>query len=300
MTHALQHGSIFGGIVAVPDLAAALHDYRDVLGMELVDHGALADDLAASWGCSNCAGLPFATLQPASGAQCFIRLVEQQGRPDFKPTTTYGWAAYEFTVQDVFGWPDRLAGSGFDIVGPPKEIESLPFFVPMQALGPGREMVYLNEVREDTPSSDLPKARSLTDHIFIVILATPDRAATVKWYCEKILLTEADTYTLEYSMINDAFGKPAGTLSDLTMVQNGRLPIVEVDDYPDEATVRPRHDGLLPPGNGLVTLAVDSLDSIDTGWITAPQHREGPFYQGRRAATTTGPAGELLELIEIG
>ena len=82
----------------------------------------------------------------------------------------------------------------------------------------------------------MPKAQSLTDHIFIVILATPDSVATVDWYRDRLHLTEGDTYTLEYSMINDAFGKPAGTVSDLTMVQNDRLPIVEVDDYPAEAT----------------------------------------------------------------
>lgn len=300
MTHATQHGSILGGIVTVPDLAAALADYQDVLGMQVVERGALATDLAESWGCPKSAGAPMAILQPASGADCFIRLVEQSDHPDFKPTTTYGWAAYELTVQDVFGWPNRLEESGFDIIGPPKELEGLPFFVPMQVLGTGREMVYLNEVREDTPSTDLPKARSPVDHIFIVILATPDRVATVKWYTEKLKLTEGDTYTLEYSMINDAFDKPAGTMSDLTMVQNDRLPIVEVDDYPAEATERSRHDEMLPPGNALVTLAVKSLDEITADWVTAPQSRSEAPYLGRRSATTCGPAGELLELIEIG
>lgn len=300
MTHKLQHGSILGGVATVPDLEAALADYHDVLGLQIVAQGPLSEDLAQSWNCPDSAGAPMAVLQPVSDAHCYIRLVEQPDHPDFKPTTTYGWAAYELTVQDVFGWPDRLDGSGFDIIGPPKEIESLPFFVPMQVLGTGREMVYLNEVREDTPSSDLPKARALTDHIFIVILATPERERTVAWYRDMLHLTVGDTYTLEYSMINQAFGKPAGTVSDLTMVQNDRLPIVEVDDYPAEATQRPCHAGQLPPGNALVTLAVKDLDAVAALWIAAPQKREAAPYLGRRAATTLGPAGELLELIEIG
>ena len=300
MTHALQHGSILGGLVTVPDLESALRDYHDVLGMRVIEQGVVGHDLAAAWACPNSAASPMAVLQPASGADCCIRIVEQPDHASFKPTTTYGWAAYELTVKDVFRWPDRLQGSGFDIVGPPKELEGLPFFVPMQVLGTGREMVYLNEVRENTPSSDLPHAKSLTDHIFIVILATPDRVATVQWYKEKLHLTEGDTYTLEYSMINDAFDKPAGTVSDLTMVQNDRLPIVEVDDYPAEATKRPTHAGMLPPGNGLVTLAVDSLDDINIEWIMPPVSRVEAPYSGRRSATTIGPAGELLELIEIG
>ncbi|VWX59748.1 VOC family protein [Sphingorhabdus sp. 109] len=300
MTHELHHGAILGGVAVVPDLEAALRDYRDILGMTLVEQGALSASLAASWGCPKSSGAPMAALQPASGADCHIRLVEQPDHPGFKPTTTYGWAAYELTVQDVFGWPDRLTGSGFDIVGPPKELAGLPYFVPMQVLGTGREMVYLNEVRDNTPTSDLPKAQSSTDHIFIVILATPDRTATVKWYCERIRLTEADTYTLAYSMINNAFGLPADTLSDLTMVQNGRLPIIEVDDYPEEATDRGHHEGMLPPGNALVSLAVNDLDQLAVDWITPPLARQAAPYCGRRTGTTTGPAGELLELIEIG
>ncbi|WP_339693614.1 VOC family protein [uncultured Parasphingorhabdus sp.] len=299
MTHNLQHGSILGGVAVVPDLEAALRGYRDILGMSVVEQGALSSDLADSWGCPDSAGCAMAALQPASGADCHIRLVEQPDRLDFRPTTSFGWAAFELTVQDVFGWPDRLDGSGFDIVGPPKELAGLPYFVPMQVLGTGREMVYLNEVRENTPSSDLPKAHSPTDHIFIVILAAPDRAATVQWYRERLALSEGDTYTLAYSMINDAFGKPADALSDLTMVQKDRLPIIEVDDYPVEATVRERHDGMLPPGNALVSLAVDDLDKIDVEWITVPQKRDSAPYCGRRSATTVGPAGELLELIEI-
>jgi len=300
MTHKPQHGSILSGVSVVPDLQAALRDYRDVLGMSVVEQGTLPAEIAASWACPESAGAQMAILQPVSGTDCHIRLVEQPNHPDFKPTTTYGWAAFELTVQDVFGWPGRLQGSGFDIVGPPKELEGLPFFVPMQVLGTGREMVYLNEVREDTPSSDLPKAHSLTDHIFIVILATPDRAATVNWYCDRLHLTEADTYTLAYSMINDAFGLPADNLSGLTMVQNGRLPIVEVDDYPEAATDRSHHAGMLPPGNALVSLAVDDLDKIDMDWIMPPEKREAAPYCGRRSASVRGPAGELLELIEIG
>lgn len=122
-----------------------------------------------------------------------------------------------------------------------------------------KRSIYFNETRSDTPSNDLPKARSPMDHIFIAILATPDRQATVAWYKEKLGLDEGDTYVIEYTMINKAFRLPAGTTSGLTMVQNGRMPIVEVDDYPDAATARPRDEGRLPPGNALVTLAARDL-----------------------------------------
>ena len=300
MTDFLNHGRILGGVLATPDLAGSIMDYRAMLGLDLVERAQLSDSLAASWGCPESAGAMMATLMPTSGAHCAIRLVEQDVPDDFRPTSSFGWAAYEITVQDVYGWPERLKGSGFDIIGPPREIEGLPYFVAMQMTGRGREMIYLNEVRMDTPSSDLPKAQSPVDHIFIVILATANRARTVDWYREKLQLDEGGTYTLEYTMINKAFGLADGTQSSITMVQKARLPIIEVDDYPASAVGRPGGAARLPPGNALVSLAVESLDALALDYISPPVTRMEPPYGGRRAATVFGPAGERLELVEIG
>jgi catechol 2,3-dioxygenase-like lactoylglutathione lyase family enzyme len=294
------HGTILGGIVTTPDLDAALADYQGRLGLSLVERGTLSADLAASWACPASAGAAMATLQPSSGAPCFVRLVEQPVPADFRPTRSFGWAAYEFSVQDVYGWPARLAGSGFEIVGPPKEIDGLPYFVPMQVTGRGREMLYLNEVRENTPSSDLPKATSPVDKVFIVILATPDLPGTVDWYKRTLGLDEGGTYTIEYTMLNKAFGLSDGTQHTLTMVQAGRLPIAEVDQYPAAATPRSHPPGTLPPGNALVTIAVRDLDAIAAEWITPPVVRDGLLYAGRRSATFVGPAGERTELVVVG
>lgn len=299
MSGFLTHGRIAGGVISTPDLAAALADYVGVLGLRLVEQGALPEDLAASWGCPASAGAACALLQPESGAHCFLRLVEAPLPAEFTPTRTYGWAAFELTVKDVFGWPARLEGSGFDVVGPPKALEGLPYFVPMQVTGRGREMIYLNEVAQNTPTSDLPIAASLTDHVFIVILAARDREASLRWYQQALKLDESTSYTLAYSMINNAFGLPADYRSTITMVQKDRLPIVEVDDYPPEATVRPGDPQALPPGNAMVTLAVDDLDALAVELIAPPVRREGLLYGGRRSATVRGHAGELIELIEL-
>ena len=298
VTNFLTHGRIMGGVVTTPDLDGSLADYHGTLGLALIEQGAVPADLASSWGTPAIAGARMATLQPTSGAHCFLRLIEQPLPPGFKPTTTFGWGAFEITVQDVFGWPAKLDGSGFRVIGPPKEIASMPFFVPMQMLGRGEEMIYLNETRMNMPNADLPPALSPVDHMFIMILATPDRKATVAWYRDRLLLDEADTFTLEYTMINKAFDLPAGTTSALTMIHKGRMPIVEVDDYPEQATARKTDAGMLPPGNALVSLAVDRLDDIHVDWIAPPQHLPGPLYGGRRSATAIGPAGERIELIE--
>jgi catechol 2,3-dioxygenase-like lactoylglutathione lyase family enzyme len=296
----LAHGTILGGLSTVPDLAAALACYRDVLGLDLVDTGPLSADLAASWGTPASAGANHAVLRPGSGSDCWFRLVEQPDHPEFKPTTSFGWGAFECSVEDVYGWPARLVGSGFTIVGEPRALPGMDAFVPMQVLGPGREMVYLNQVFGDMPNTDLPRAGSITDLIFIVILGTPDRAASCGWYRDRLGLELGDTFELPYRMINEAFDLPSDHISALTMVQAGRMPIVEVDDYPPQARPRARHAGMLPPGNALVTLAMHDLDACEVDWIEPPTRRDGPLYEGRRVGTTIGSAGELLELVEIG
>ncbi|MEE4200253.1 hypothetical protein [Erythrobacter sp.] len=297
----IPHGSIFGGLSTVPDLARAITAYRDVLTLELVEEGTLPADLAASWGCAANEGSPYAVLRPASGAPCWFRLVEQPDHPDFRPTTTYGWAAFETTVEDVWHWPGALPEGLFTIVGPPKKLENIePAFIPMQVLGTGREMIYLNQVLGNMPGTDLPRARSPVDRIFITVLATPDRQASIAWYGERLGLERGADYTLPYSMINQAFGLPPETQTTITMVKHGRMPIVEVDDYPAAATRRPGHRDMLPPGNALVTLAVRDLDRCSADWIAPPAAREGALYEGRRAACAIGAGGELVECVEVG
>lgn len=296
----LAHGTILGGLSTVPDLDSAIDAYRDVLKLELVESGQLSAPLAASWGAEVCANARFATFRPASGAPCWLRLVEQADLPAFEPTTSFGWGAYELTVQNVYGWPARLSESAFKIVGQPRALPGMDAFVPMQVLGPGRELLYLNEVFVDMAQLDLPRAESLTDHVFIVILASPDRVASCAWYGERLGLDVGETIRIPYRMINTAFGLSDDHITALTMIQSGRLPIVEIDGYPAQAGQRPRHAGMLPPGNALVTLGVRDLDGCRCDWIVEPESREGALYEGRRAATTIGLAGELLELVEIG
>lgn len=297
----LAHGAILGGLSTVPDLARAVAAYHGVLGLRLVEQGVLASDLAASWGCPGNAGSPYAVLQPTSGAPCWFRLVEQPAHPDFRPTTSYGWAAFETTVADVWHWPEALPPELFRIVGPPKKLENVaPAFIPMQALGPGDEMVYLNQVLADMADTDLPRAAAPVDRIFITVLAAPDRQAAIAWYVDNLGLERGVDYTLPYSMINMAFALPTDTLTTITMVKHDRMPIIEVDDYPAAATPRARHQGMLPPGNALVTLAVRDLEACTAAWIAPPAARDGALYQGRRAATARGAAGELVECVEVG
>lgn len=299
MTDNLVHGQILGGVISTPDLDAAIRDYRDALGFRLVERARVAEALARSWDAPGCAGAPMATLQPKSGAHCFIRLVEAAPPGPLPPLRTFGWAAYEINVQEVMAIPERLAGSRFRILGEPKYIPELPYFIAMQVSGAAGEVLYLNEVKANTPDSDLPVAASAVDRIFIAILAAPDREQAVRWYRDRLGFEEAARYELVYDLINTAFDLPPETQSVISLLQRGRMPIVEVDAYPAATTTRPRLERQLPPGNAIVSFAIDSFDAIDADLITPAAQRDEPIYGGRRTATTHGPAGELVELVEV-
>ena len=294
-----SHGRIKCGTVTTPVFEASLADYRDLLRLDVVEEGQLDAALAASWGTPASAGKRYALVQPQSGAPGFIRIVEGSAVPDYVPLRSYGWASLEITVEDVWKLHEEILAHGvFDVIGPPKLVDGFDSFIPMQVVARGGEVLYLNKVNSSTPETELPHAHSWVDHIFITILAAPDREASVAFYRDQIGFDEADTYELRYSVINAAFGLPEDTKSKITMTQVGLLPGNEIDDYPAGTIQRPRARGELPPGVAMVSYIVDDLGAIKAPFIAPPQVRDGPLYAGRRVATVLGAAGELLELIE--
>ena len=68
MSEPIQHGSIIGGVVATPDLDAALTDYQGKLGFTFLEQGVVPEELASAWNIAGLAGKRMATLQPTSGA----------------------------------------------------------------------------------------------------------------------------------------------------------------------------------------------------------------------------------------
>ncbi|MFV3076376.1 VOC family protein [Niveispirillum fermenti] len=295
-----RHGRIKCGTVATPAFDATLADYRDLLGLELLEQGTVPADLAAGWGAPAVAGARTALLRPASGNGCHYRLVEVEPTPDYKPARSFGWVAFEITVEDVFDLHKKVAGESFTVIGPPKHVEGFTNFIPMQVVGRSGEILYLNQVLKSMSDLDLPMAQSVVDVIFIAILASADRQASIDFQVGRLGFAEGGTYNIPYSVINNAFGLPAENRTTISMTKVERLPVTEIDQYPAGTIVRPRPAGGLPPGNALISFNVDDLDRIDLPFLTPPQARPGPLYDGRRSATVQGPDGELYELIETG
>lgn len=293
----IKHGSILGGTICTEKFETSLHDYEKTLGLELIETRTISNDFANYLGAPKLEQSRLAILRSKSRNNCFFRLIEQKSHVDFIPRKSLGWSAFEINVQNVFDWPKKLDQSSFKVLGEPKKIPGFDYFIPMQIIGAAGEVLYLNEVLADMPNTDLPKAQSEIDKIFIAILAASDIMQTSAWFEETAQLDKADKFTINYTTINSAFDLADGTLTDLQMIQKGRLPILEIDGYPRLTVKRPIENGYLPQANSIVSLAVDSIEKSSLCNQTYFDFFE---YCGRKSAITTGLNGEKLELIEIG
>lgn len=286
--------------VSAPDLGATERAWAHRLGHKVVDRGVIDDDLARSWEAPGQKGRPYTLLTPASGAEVYIRLVEGVHGPEggAPPRTSLGWAALELTVQDADALCAELRGSEFEIIAEPQLLNFTDKIYPMQAVGLAGEVLYLNEVRGDLPSFDLPPAKTFVDHIFIVILAAPDLDKALDFYRSQLGLERGDTYDIPYKVINDAFGLPPDQHHQLATAGLGRDVFIEIDQYPEGTPPRGATPGMLPPATAAVSFTAEDIDSLKVPWISRPSERQEVPYGGRRVGTCRGAAGELIELIE--
>jgi hypothetical protein len=281
------------------DLDRSIEWYSRWLDYTVVEDSRIDKGLATAWGAPDVAGRRQVTLQPASGRNIFLRFVEQDPHPDYTPLMSYGWNAVEICTQDTETVNARMIDSPFDIIGPPKKIAGLDSIYPMQVMGPDREVVYLTQINDDLPAYDLPRASSLIDSLFILVAGSPDMNRELDWLEQVIGLSPGRTMDINYTMINKAHGLPDGTQHALATVKHERDCFLEVDQYPDGSTARPRRSGELYPGIALASFHHPDFDAVlDRAGATAAHH-DGAVYQGKRSFTVASPDGTLYELIDL-
>ncbi len=289
--------------VSVADLDRARDNYCQWLGYQAVEAGVLDSALAESWNAPESGGARYAVLQPGSGRKVYLRLIENPPHPDYKALRTYGWNAIEVCVQDVLRVAQRMADSPYQIIGPPKQIEGVSAIFPMQVQAPDGEIVYLTEIRDNLPDFDLPRAKTLIDCLFILVMGCSDLPASLDWIEQHIKLDIGRReMAIVYTMIAKAYNLPEQDLHVIATMVHGRDVFVELDQYPDAATPRPQHAGHLLPGIALGSFVHPQFDAVATAceslWIRPPAIYDSCVYDGRLSATVAAPDGTLFEVID--
>jgi catechol 2,3-dioxygenase-like lactoylglutathione lyase family enzyme len=295
----LGHGRLMCGTVLAPAFDLSLADYCRELALEIVDEGLVPEALAACWGAPAMAGRRFALLRGQDATPGFLRLVEGSVVEGHRPLATFGWVAFECSVRDAFALHDRIDKAAFRVLGAPRLVPGFDNFIPFQVAGRAGEALYLNTVLKASMADlDLPHAQAEVDRMFIAVLAAADREESLAFQRDVLGLEEGQTWVIPYSMINQSFGLPDDHPTAMTMTKVGRLPVAEIDQYPQMAEPRRMTAGELPPGNAMVSLAVRDLDAIPAPLLGPPVNPAGPLYGGRRAAVVRGPEGARFELLE--
>jgi len=284
--------------VTVADLSRTISNYETYCDYTVVERGEINTELAESWGTPKSAGCPYAVMQPASGADIFLRFVEQAPVEGFKALRSYGWNAIEICVQDVMAVNERMLDSPFEIIGPPNKIPGLDAIHPMQVKGPDEEIVYLTQINDDLPEYNLPRAGSLIDKLFILVMGSSDMDASAKWMQEKCGLAFGREMEIPYTMIAKAYGTPLDELHRICTLIHDKDVFLELDQYPDAATPRPHHEDMLVPGCAIGTLWHPDFDSLPGPWLTAPTVRDGAIYKGKRVGVLKDLDGTLIEMVE--
>ncbi len=284
--------------VTVSDLDRTIGLYSDYFDYAVVERGTVDEALAASWQTPNTAGCAYVVMQPSSGADIYVRFIEQTPVNGFKALRSYGWNAIEICVQDVMAVNARMLDSPFEIIGPPNKIPGLDAIHPMQVKGPDEEIVYLTQINDDLPEYNLPRAASLIDKLFILVIGCSDMDRSAAWMQTACGLGFGREMEIPYTMIAKAYGTPLDELHRICTLIHDRDVFLELDQYPDEAVRRQRHEGMLVPGCAIGTLFHPDFDTLPGPWLTEPTVRDGEIYKGRRVGVLQDPDGTLVELVE--
>lgn len=258
----LGAGPLVEATVATADIAADLVLWNEVLGYHLTHDGPLADDEVGRWGTDALRGNRVVRLAPADGRIGGVRLVEQPMVPGYRALRTYGWAAIEVIVDDLAALETSLAAT-CAVLGRPAQVGGRQSgLLAMQVLTPGATPLYVTEVRSAPAGFDLPRATSPVGPVFIAVVATPDLVVTRQFFEDRFRLTRVTDHELPVRVLNTAFGLDEETRHRVSSVQLAGQSVIEIDQYPAEATQRPAALGCLPHGVAFVTIAVPNAPPV--------------------------------------
>lgn len=284
------------------DLAAVERDYARWLGYQVRERGVISAELAKAWGATGAAGKRYLLLSSDPSPDVFVRVIEGQPMPtDLEPLTTWGWNGIEIIIDDPVALREQLRESPFRVIGEPAPLGAFPTIKAFQVVGPSGEVLYLTAETGDRSKSILPPPGGPVGRIFIMVVGGPNIDALLDFYSSRFNLVRNTPRMLSVGVLKRAQKLAEGEFTPLATARLGeRGNLLEFDGYAASTRARPVEPGQLAPGIISTTFAVADLDTLQVDWIAPPARHDGLAYQGKRAGTIRGPAGELIELIETG
>lgn len=217
-----------------------------------------------------------------------LRLIEVEGpAPQIPPLGSLGWAAAELSVIDPEGLQPKLEEAGFRVIGPPRPLGSNPSVRAMQVAGPSGEVLYLTDVRAYDGALDLHRACRPVDRLFIAVLACHELEDARGFYEGRFAAHRVSDRSVDVPVLRNCLSLPDDALIRISSLQISGGCLIEHDQYPETARVRPTIGGL-PTGIAMMTVRAEDVDGPTI---------DGPPYGGAPVALVRGRQGEWIELV---
>ncbi|MFV8784201.1 hypothetical protein ACNKU7_17405 [Microbulbifer sp. SA54] len=276
--------------LASDDAARLVDDYCSDLHCQVLASESLTQPMATQWGCPKLAGARYWLLGNILGRP-WLRIVEDPTATPATPLACAGWMAMEILVDDVDGLAASLADSPFRVLRPVANLELSDKIRAVQVQGPAGELLYLTQISGEVPPFQLPQASCAVDHLFIPVLASTDRAASLARY-ESLAQLSGLSFDTKVTVINQLRNLPMEQQHPLATLQLAGSTLIEIDQL-DNLAIAPGETHTLGGGIAMVTFYIDRIPE------QAETHcHEAAPYHGRRSCTLHGHDGERIELIE--
>ena len=283
----------------VPDLAACLPVYSELLDYQLVDSGYLSDSLADVWAAPAMTGMPYGLLQPASGDRVFLRFIETGSGSGYWPPVTQGWIATEVLTTDPDAVLDKLQGTRFKHIGGPADLYPSPKSArALQMAGPAGELMYFTRILPGGSRFGLHGAKSFVDRPFIMVVGGTSMADIEAFYGGRLGLRIMPQEPFRIGQMSRVLGLAPTTTYPISIARiPGRSFLLELEELPPYIERRGVPEGQLPEGLAMVSFTSAPLSELNLDYRAEPRAIHEPPYNGRKVAVIEGAAGEWLELI---
>lgn len=284
----------------VPSLEPIEPAYCGLLDYVCVDKGAVPPELCAAWDAPRMAGMPYLLLQPASGAEVYLRFIETGNPSGYWPPVTQGWIATEMLATDPDELRERLEGSAFTRIGGPADLYPGPKSArAMQHAGPAGELMYFTRILPGGSRYGLHGAKSFVDRPFIMVVGSDSMARLHEFYGETLGLRIEESAPFIIRQMSRVLEVDSETAYPVSIARiPGRSFLLELEELPACLEKRNRPEGQLPEGLAMVSFSSPGLEAANLDYRAEPASIALLPYADRRVAVIEGSAGEWLELIE--
>ncbi|MEC9375548.1 MAG: hypothetical protein VYA80_04160 [Pseudomonadota bacterium] len=286
----------------VSNLSKEIAAWSQYLDYELITQATVDQSLCKAWNTPKELGRPYALMAPKNGGNTFIRFLETGTRIGYWPPVTWGWNATEILVSDPDALLEKLDNSPIHCFSGPDDLYDHPKAPrAIQTLSPSGAMLYFTRIKPGGSRYGIHGAKTSVDRIFNVVLGGPSLDELQHFYSHIMGLRVGNPMMFKMTLAAQASNANPETLFPICVAPiRARHNILELDEYPDITTMRPREAGCIPGGMSMVSFRVKNLDEVELNLRAEPvviNSKIAP-YQNQRVAIIEGPAGEWLELIE--